>query len=241
MKLSTIILTACIAIGFMFLSSLGFWQLNRLSWKQGLIARVESNLTSKPLEFDEMEARRVAGEDIEYRPVTVTGEFDHSKEQHYFATFGGRPGYFVYTPLKRDNGQFVFVNRGYVPLEKKDANLRQSGLIDGRVTINGLARSAPSEKPNSFVPNNDLEKNIYYWKSLSQMLGRAYDKTEINSARFFVDADKTPVPGNEPRGGVTRITFPNSHLQYALTWFGLAITLLVVGGYFLFTRAKAAR
>ena len=236
MKLGNIILAFFILIGTVFLSGLGVWQLNRLEWKNAMIARVENNLRQPPVPIERIEEMQSSELDIEYAPTFVSGEFDHTKEQHYFATHKGRSGYFVYTPLKRSSGQIVFVNRGFVPLDKKNADSRAEGLISGPVKISGLARSAPAQKPNSFVPNNDLAKNIYYWKSISQMFGQAYDKMEIQPTMFFIDADDKPVPGGLPVGGVTRIEFPNSHLQYALTWFGLAGALLVVGGYFLLGR-----
>ena len=58
---------------------------------------------------------------------------------------------------------------------------------------------------------------------------------------FFVDADATPNPGGLPVGGVTLIDLPNSHLQYALTWYGLAGTLVVVFGLFAWKRRGGAR
>ncbi|MEL6504085.1 MAG: SURF1 family protein [Pseudomonadota bacterium] len=238
MRISTIILIACIVIGFAFLCTLGFWQVQRLAWKEALIARVEANRTSDPIAFDAMADRLKAGKDIEYRPVRVAGSFLHKYEAHFFVTQNGRPGYHVYTPLRRDNGQIVFVNRGFVPIDLKDPSARPGGQIEGRQEIAGLARTAPPAKPNSFVPNNDLAKNIYYWKSLNQMLGQMPDKAG-NAALFFVDAGPNTVPGGWPQGGATRISFPNSHLQYAATWFGLALTLLGVGGFFLRARAKA--
>ncbi len=238
MKLGTFILIICIVGGIVFLSGLGIWQIKRLAWKEAMIARVEQNLNEAPQSMAEIEALLRNGEDIEYRPVRLSGVFDHEKEQHYFATYKGQAGYYVYTPLKRNNGEITFVNRGYIPLELKDRFKRQKGLVTGVVKIEGLARTAPLQKPNSFVPNNDLVKNIYYWKSLSQMAGNVFDKTDIELTRFFVDTNDALVPGGLPVGGVTRIVFPNSHLQYAITWFGLAGTLLVVGGIFLRGRMK---
>lgn len=239
MKLSNIILALCVLSGIVFLSGLGIWQLNRLEWKNAMIARVEANLKKPPVPITTIEQMHEAGKDIEYAPTFVSGEFDHANEQHYFATHKGRSGYYIYTPLSRADGKIIFVNRGFVPLEKKEASTRSEGLIEGTVEIAGLARSAPGNKPNSFVPNNDLGKNVYYWKSISQMYGRAYDKMEIQTTPFFIDANNQPVPGGLPIGGVTRIQFPNSHLQYALTWFGLAGALLFVGGYFLMGRIRA--
>ena len=242
MKLTNVILAAAIAIGVVFLSGLGFWQVKRLAWKEALIQRVETNLSAAPLTLAEIDAMHQRGEDFEYRPVKLAGEFDHSGEQHFFATHKGSPGYFVYTPLKLETGAYIFVNRGYVPLEQKVSSGREAGQVTGRVEIEGLARSAPDAKPNTFVPDNDLAKNVYHWKSLDQMTARAFASGSGESGGpvmpFFVDAGDTANPGGLPQGGVTLIEFPNNHLQYAITWFGLAATLLVVGGFFLFGRIR---
>ncbi len=235
---STLLLVLCISVGFAVLCGLGTWQLQRLAWKEALIERVNAGLSADPVSVDDIAAMEESGEDIEYRPAFASGRFDHSREQHYFATHKGRSGYFVYTPLIREDNSALFVNRGFVPMHLKDAEKRSEGQIEGVVRIEGLARSAPHEKPNSFVPNNDLGKNVYYWKSLAQMSGRAFDKMETSIVPVFLDANDKANPGGWPLGGVTRITFPNSHLQYAITWFGLALALLGVGGFFLRSRRR---
>ncbi|MDD9910683.1 MAG: SURF1 family protein [Ahrensia sp.] len=238
MTVRSIILLVAIVLGTAFLSGLGVWQLQRLAWKEALIERVETGLSKEPVSVAAIEQALAAGEDVEYRPARATGSFLHAREAHYFATFKGQPGYFVYTPLQLDDGRMLFVNRGFVTMNNKDRAVRPESLVEGRQEISGLARNAPSAKPNSFVPDNDLEKNIFYWKSLTQMTDRSMDSMAANVVPFFLDADDAPVPGGIT-GGVTRITFPNSHLQYALTWFGLAGTLLVVGLSFFWSRRKA--
>ncbi|MEL6751189.1 MAG: SURF1 family protein [Pseudomonadota bacterium] len=244
MKFGRIFLAVCILVGVAFLSSLGVWQLQRLEWKLGLIARVEQGLKARPVAADRIAEAVAAGEDIEYRPAFAEGVFLHDAEAHYFATHNGKVGYFVYTPLQRDDGSVLFVNRGYVPMERKEAETRPDGQVLGRVRIDGLARSNQHDKPNSFVPNNDSSANVYHWKNINQMMWQGLTKMEDQVMPFFLDADATPVPGDgAPVGGVTRITFNNPHLQYALTWFGLAAALVGVGGWFFFSsgrgRAKA--
>ena len=234
----SMILPACIISGFIFLSFLGTWQMKRLAWKEALITRVEQNLHKPPQSIAEIEALTKNGKDIEYRPVTVRGKFHHDKEQYFFATHKSNSGWFVYTPLERGDGSIVLVNRGFVPSQGKDPKTRLKGQVESVVDIVGLARSAPSEKPNSFVPDNDLAKNIYYWKSINQMFAQTGFEAYSNKVMFFVDANEKPNPGNWPIGGVTLISFPNSHLQYALTWYGLAGALLVVGGIFMFKRRR---
>ncbi len=238
MKTSQWLLVACIAVGFVFLCGLGIWQVQRLQWKEAMIERVEKGTSSAPVPLSEIETVLQADRDIEYRPTFAEGTFDHNGEQHFFAVHKGKPGYFVYTPMRLDDGRILFVNRGYVPIENKDSTTRKQGQTKGRVRVEGLARSAPGEKPNSFVPDNDLAKNVYYWKSLSQMAGNAYDKMEYRTVNFFLDANAAPVPGGLPVGGVTRISFPNNHLGYAITWFGLALALLGVGAFFIRSRAR---
>ena len=238
MKLSNLLLAAAIACGVVFLSGLGVWQVKRLAWKEAMVARVENNLKAEALDLAEIEQLHTEGEDIEYRPVRLSGVFDHSREQHFFATHKGAAGYYVYAPLQLESGRHIFVNRGFVPLERKSADSRMDGQIGGTVTLTGLARTAPLDKPNSFVPDNDLEKNVYHWKSLEQMKARAFAHGAVDVLPFFVDVDAKSAGTDLPVGGVTLIRFPNNHLQYAITWFGLAATLLVVGGLFLFGRTK---
>jgi len=240
MRGSQIFLILCIGLGVVALCALGTWQLQRLAWKESLIARVQAGLSAEPISVQEVESEINQGRDIEYRPSFATGRFHHDKEQHFFATHKSAPGYFIFTPLELEDGRMLFVNRGHVPMVRKENSGRVEGNVDGIVKVSGLARSAPSQKPNSFVPNNDLAKNVFYWKSLSQMAGHAYDKMNVQTVGYFLDADDTPVPGGLPVGGVTLIQFPNSHLQYAMTWFGLAASLLGVGGYFAFTRRRSA-
>lgn len=240
MTRGTIFLVICILVGTAFLTSLGFWQMKRLAWKETLIGRVEAGLKKPPVRIDQIESVLEGGDDIEYRPAKATGVFLHDHEAHYFATHKSRPGFFIYTPLQLESGRLLLVNRGYVPMESKPVSKRLEGLVEGEVTVTGLARSAPKEKPNWNVPDNDLAKNIFYWKSLHEMAGLSLDETKHSFLPFFLDADDSPVPGNLPVGGVTLIQFPNNHLQYALTWFGLAGALLVVGAAFLRSRYTEA-
>ncbi len=220
---------------FAILISLGTWQMQRLHWKEGLLAAIAERRSAPPVTIAEIEKMLADGVDIDYRTVSVPGGFDHSRERHFFATYNGRTGYYIFTPLRLDDGRFLFVNRGFVPFEQKDSSTRLAGELPASVAINGLARPKLSEKPSSIVPDNDIAKNIFYWKDLDAMsssVGLPADKV----LPFFVDADASPNPGGLPIGGVTQFDLPNSHLQYALTWYGLAAALVVVSGVFVFRR-----
>jgi surfeit locus 1 family protein len=114
-----------------------------------------------------------------------------------------------------------------VPYDLKEPATRPESLLEGEQQITGLARAKLAQKPSMVVPDNDEQANIYYWKDLDRMAAKAglpADKV----LPFFLDADATPVPGGLPRGGVTVINLPNNHLQYAITWYGLALALVAV-------------
>jgi surfeit locus 1 family protein len=209
------------------LLALGTWQVERLAWKEALIARIHSRLAQPPQPLAEVVADAASGGDIEYRPVSVSGLFLHDRENFFFATHDGQSGWFVYTPLALDDGRFVFVNRGFVPYDRKPASTRGDGQIAGPVGISGLARSAPADKPSRLVPDNEPGANVYYWKDLAAMTAHAgLDPATV--LPLFVDADARPNPGGLPVGGVTIVDLPNSHLQYAVTWYGLALALVGV-------------
>ena len=239
-RLRLAILLTAAAATFATLVSLGTWQLHRLAWKEGLIARVEANLEAPPASIEA--ARRMVreGEDIEFRPVRLSGQFLPG-EAHYFATWKSTPGWFVYAPLRLADGTTLMVNRGFVPHALKDPSTRPDHLPEGTVTFDGLLRSAPAQKPNVFVNNNDLGKNVFHWKSLNQMATAAIGDKPGQLERFFVDAGaEAPTGPRGPVGGVTRIAFPNNHLGYAITWYGLAAALLGVLGFSLFSRRARA-
>jgi len=212
--------------------ALGSWQIQRLFWKRDLIAQREAAVAAAPV------AAPRSQEDVrgmEFHHVTDEGVFLHDKEIFLGATSeGGRQGYQVLTPLREPSGRVVFINRGFIPAELKDARKRAAGQIAGTVHVEGLLRLPPGEKPTWFLPDNRPDLNYWFWVDLAAM--SAADKLD-NVAPFYIDADASPNPGGWPKGGVTRLSLPNDHLQYAITWFSLAVALMVI--YFLYHRRNA--
>lgn len=216
-----------VLVALAILVSLGTWQVERLHWKEGLIADIAQRRASAPVPLADIERMLASGGDIEYRPVTTTGRYVNSKERHFFATWRGQTGYYIYTPLELAGGRYLFVNRGFVPFENKEPEMRIQGQLTGEQTVTGLTRNKLPGKPSWLVPDNDVAKNIFYWKDLDVMAA----STGLNKASvlpFFVDADSTPNPKGLPIGGVTDVDLPNNHLQYAFTWYGLAVVLIVI-------------
>jgi surfeit locus 1 family protein len=226
--------------GIAVLIGLGIWQLQRLSWKEDLIARVEAGVAAAPLPLPPAAAWAALDPgDYDYQPVAFRGEYQHDLEAHYFVNLAdpngplGGPGYFVLTPVEVEGGGIVVVNRGFVPEARKDPTTRAEGQVDGAVTIEGLMRRP--EGGARYAPSADLANNVWFRRD-ALAIAAAYGLPAAETAPFIVDLDATQVPGGLPQGGETRVSFPNNHLQYALTWFALAVGL--AGVFWVFARRR---
>jgi surfeit locus 1 family protein len=214
------------------LLALGCWQIERLFWKRELIAQRQAAVAAAPTAVPRSAEE---GRGDEFHHVTAEGVFLHDKEVFLGATSeAGRNGYQVLTPLQEPGGRIVFVNRGFIPAELKDPAKRSAGQISGTVRVAGLLRLPPTQKPAWFLPDNRADLNYWFWIDLPAMaVADQLDRV----VPIYIDADTTPNPGGWPKGGVTRLDLPNDHLQYAITWFSLAVALIVV--YFLYHRRNA--
>ena len=209
--------------GVLILLGLGIWQVQRLHWKEGLIAERDAAVAAAPIAPPQTLAE--AG-GLEFRHIVAEGTFENDKELFLAASSdSGESGYQVITPLKLSDGRTMFVNRGFVPLALKDAAKRAAGEPSGVQRVVGLLRFAPAKKPSFFLPDNRPDLNLWFWVDLPAM---ARQDGITDPVPFYVDADKTPNPGGWPKGGITRLDLPNDHLQYAITWFSLAVALIVI-------------
>ena len=205
------------------LVALGVWQLQRLEWKGRLIAERAAAVAAAPVAPPRTLAE---ARSLEFHPVVAEGVFLHDKEIYLNAIGGkGGAGFDVLTPLRETDGRIVFVNRGFVPTERKDPATRPAGQLAGPVRVNGLLRIPPDAKPSWFTPDNRPERNHWFWIDLPAMPA-ADHLTDV--APFYIDADATPNPGGWPTGGLTPLMLPNDHLQYAIIWFSLAAALVVI-------------
>lgn len=231
-------------LGLAILLGLGTWQMQRLAWKDALIAKIVARTSAPPIDFSAALGIYTGSfaegmEDaLEYVRVKVTGRFLHDREQYLYAPHQKLgPGFHVLTPLEisRPLPKFVLVNRGFVPEAFKDRARRTGGLAAGETTLTGLVRM--SGEKNSFTPANDPARNLWYWRDLPALISAALPGREREAVLFMVDAQAEPeTPGGWPRGGTTELKLPNRHLEYALTWYGLAVTLLVV--YLVYVRSR---
>jgi surfeit locus 1 family protein len=213
------------------LIGLGVWQLQRLEWKRGLVAEIETRTKAPPVGLADALALVKKGDDVDYMRIKLRGSFEHDKERYLYAiNADGEPGWHVIVPFDTDTGDLVLVDRGFVPEQRRDPASRPEGQLQGVVDITGLAR--PPESQGLFVPNNEPENNRWFFRDLNGMMFSMYPTATMDPVPFFVEAEQGDVPGGWPRGGQTRLDLPDNHLQYAITWFLLALCLLVIYGLY---------
>lgn len=198
---------------------LGVWQVERRTWKLDLIARVDARLHAAPVAAPGPDAwPRINAKHNEYERVVAQGHFLHDKETPVLAVTALGRGYWIMTPLITERGFTVLVNRGFVPSNRKDPATRTAGEVSGTVTVRGLVRM--SEPHGAFLHKNIPQVGRWYSRDVAA-IAQVQGLDEV--APYFIDADGTPNPGGLPVGGLTVVRFRNSHLVYALTWFGMAL------------------
>jgi surfeit locus 1 family protein len=248
-------------------SGLGTWQVQRLQWKLALIERVESRVHSAPgAPPPPVRWGHLTAEADEYRPVRLKGSFLYSLTTPVQAVSDLGAGWWLLTPLCTAGGYVVLVNRGFVPMEQggparypghraeapgtactpsMGPRLRgddggRSGDDGGRSGDDGVVGLVRMTEPKGgFLRENDPAGNRWYSRDV-QAIAKA--RGLYNVAPYFVDAAKDQDPAgapDHPVGGLTVITFHNSHLVYAFTWYLLAI--MVAGAWWWVARGGGNR
>ena len=232
MRLAVSVALLVLFVGFV---ALGVWQVQRLAWKTALIAQVDARVHAAPTPAPGPDQwPGVTRQDDQYRRVVLRGTYLHDKETLVQAVTDAGAGFWVITPLVDARGFTVLVNRGFVPPGRKTPETRADGQAAGPQTVVGLVRI--TEPKGGFLRANDPQHDRWRSRDVAAIAAR---RGLGDVAPYFVDADATPNPGGWPLGGLTVIRFPNSHLIYALTWFGMALLTLV--GYGLFWREERRR
>jgi len=213
--------------GVAVLIGLGIWQLERRVWKENLIATLTARLTRAP---DAMppaaDWSRLRPETDEYTRVKFSAEFP-AGEQALVYTAGSAfrpdvqgPGYWVFAPARLSGGGTVVVDRGFVPLGRKDLAAHAAGAPHEAVEIVGVMRWP--ETRGLFTPADEPQNNLWYTRD-PQAIAAA--KTWAPVAPFYIEQETPVPPGGWPEPGKLAITLPDNHMQYAITWFGLALGL----------------
>lgn len=218
-----VIFGVIIVLFFCLFNGLGIWQVQRLRWKTDLVARINERIHLAPSPAPpRTEWPDVTAVCCDYLPVRLTGHFLNDREVLVNALTAHGPGYWLLVPFAAADGSLTFINRGFVPMDRKDQATRADGQITGQTTVSGLLRM---DEKNGFYPRrNDPAADRWYTRELPAM-ARARGLAEV--APYFIDADKRSNTGGVPVGGLTVISFPNNHFVYAITWFVLAAGVLL--------------
>ncbi|WP_372396847.1 SURF1 family protein [Azospirillum sp. HJ39] len=222
---------------------LGTWQIERLRWKTELIARIDRQMASPP---QPLPARIDDPDAWEFRPVTLAGRFLNDKEMLLIARpQQGQVGYEVLTPFQRaDGGGIVLVNRGFVPMDRRDPATRAAGRVEEETNLRGIVRLP--QPAGLFQPGNGTPAPGAEAGSAGGSVWMRPDPPSMAAALSLADVAPVVVemlPGQTagrpaaPDGIRPRVELPNNHLQYALTWYGLAATL---AGIYVLSQRKGA-
>ncbi len=208
-------------IVFLVLMGLGVWQVQRLAWKTDLIARVDARVAADPVPAPPpVDWAGLTAEGAEYRRVSVGGKYRPDSDVLVQAVTERGAGFWVMTPLVTDDGWTVLVNRGFVAADRRD----DRPLPQGPQDVTGLLRL--SQPDGAFLRANDPDAGRWYSRD-TLAIGATLGLPGV--APYFIDADRASE--GQPIGGLTVISFSNSHLTYALTWFAMAGGLLVLTFY----------
>jgi surfeit locus 1 family protein len=229
-------------LGLAILIGLGMWQLDRLAWKEGLIAEVSARVAASPVQSPpEADWAKLAPDDYEYRHVRLAGVYEFGRQVLVFRAldrprgrFSG-PGYLVLTPLRLADGAYIIVNRGFIPQDQKNRFAAPAEQASDEIVMTGLMRS--SESRTWFTPSDDPARGQWFTRDPAAI---AAALKLARAAPFTIDADATGGLGDLPQGGETILAFPNNHLGYAFTWFGMALALAGVFCAYAVTRLRPA-
>jgi surfeit locus 1 family protein len=217
--------TLVFLIGVGILIGLGVWQLQRKAWKENLIATLIAQLAKPPTDLPpRRQWADLKPQGHEYRRVAFPAEFLPGQDALvYTAGSAFRPdvhgaGYWVLAPARLAGGSIVIINRGFVPLEKKAA--AGGGVPHGLTDIVGVMRWP--EKSSPYTPAADVKGNVWYARDIKAI---AAAKQWPNHAPFYVEMESPAPPGGLPKPGRLVVNLPDPHLQYAITWFGIALVL----------------
>jgi len=216
-------LTVAAAIAFAILIGLGVWQVKRLHWKEGLLARIHALQTAPPRDLAAALSGPLDGPEFDFTRVTANcPDIEITPSLRLYALRDAATGYRIITACTLTGARFgsILVDRGFVRQDQVAA-IGPGARLDGPIT--GVLRRG--DKPNFVTPPNDARQNLWYWRDIPAM---ARTLGAQRPAPTFLMLEKPAPAGVGPTPAPLPLDIPNSHLQYAVTWFGLAATLVGV-------------
>lgn len=203
---------------------LGTWQLQRLAWKEDILAAIDARIAADPIPLPEVPD--IAADT--YAPVALSGQIGSTELFVLVSQKHKGAGYRVIAPFLTNTGRHILIDRGFIPVAARDAARRT-----GPTEITGNIHW-PDDR-TSATPENDRQANIWYARDVGDMAKAL--KTE--PLLVILRSETPPAPGIAPLP-VDSSAIPNDHLQYAVTWFSLAAIWLGMTGYYIF-RARQTK
>lgn len=205
-------------VGVAILVALGVWQLQRLDWKEGVLARIEAQMGAAP---GALPAQGQTSEAGKYQPVAVTGRTVGPELHMLTGMTGVGPGYQVITAFETGDGRRILLDRGFLPEVGKDAPRPPVAL-----TIAGNLHWP--EEASSTTPEPDMGRNIWFARDVPAMAAHLGAEPVLVVARGVTGDAQGIIPVPVSTAGI-----PNDHLGYAITWFSLAVVWAGMTAYLL--------
>ncbi|PZF75787.1 hypothetical protein DK847_16310 [Aestuariivirga litoralis] len=222
--------------GFAILMALGAWQVKRLAWKEALLAQLAANAAAPPVDLPTAFNMSRAGSNVEFVRVTFTGTYKTDAWMKMLSSYQGGQGWTILEPAASSDGWAVIVDRGKLPGQR----LEHFDQPAGPQQIEGVIRTHPYGQ-GFFDPANDPKGNMWYWWDVKAMLAASGLPAELRPFPFIVQLLPSATTAEFPRPEEPKADLANNHLGYAITWFGLAATLLGVAGFYIYDLRRRRR
>lgn len=215
-------------VGLAILVTLGVWQVQRLAWKEALLAQLAANAAAEPVDLATAYNMARAGANAEFVRVKFSGTYDNAAWMKMLSTYDGGQGWTIITPAASEDGWAVIVDRGKLPGQRLEHFDQPQGLQQ----IEGVIRTHPHGQ-SFYDPANDPKGNMWYWWDVKAMLATSSLAASLKPFPFVVQLVPSATAAEFPRPEEPKSDLANNHLGYAITWFGLALTLLGVAGFYI--------
>ena len=208
---------------FAILFSFGTWQVKRLFWKEALIERYTIQSQSNPIK----NPSKLESSINEFKSVEFTGSFLHKNEIYITGkTYEGNAGFHVITPFELNNNKIILINRGWVSEGYRNPEKRKFSLVEGQILIKGIIRYP--QKKGYFVPENDGKNGFWFTIKPNEIINFLNLTSNKVINNYYIDALRQGEKLTLPIGVTGKPKLRNQHLSYAVTWYGLALSLLFV-------------
>jgi surfeit locus 1 family protein len=221
--------------------ALGTWQLERKAWKENLIKTMNERISAAPIElparatWPQLDATQDEFRHVRFSATFVpdTGALVYSGAPASNSGTPG-PGYWAFALARVGSGDKIVINRGFVPDARTD--VVEGAAPPGKVAVAGVMRWP--QAPGYFTPKDDPDHNLWFARD---QLAIAAGKGWGDVAPFYVDLESPAPAGGLPSPGTPTVQLRNEHLQYAITWYGLAGVVSIMFGYWLATHRRSER